>query len=211
MRDFVVRIRRDTAMQFAAPIVAGLSPTSQPLMNWKLRDSRRTGGISTATALRMARRSAARGAGDSKIPGPGTRGRVALRRLIVENSRAEDPDLVVPSERREQYEAAFAQFAYVFPDAFYISERGRFFPDDSEDKGRLLSAGFHNVMGYFRDDTPLMELILDENGKQELDRAVGGVRFHRRLHRPHLGPVFLQPERRGEGQRARIGQRAAVG
>ena len=51
-----------------------------------------------------------------------------------------------------------------------MRERGRFFPDDSEDKGRLLSAGYHNVMGYFRDDTPLMELILDDNGKKELDR-----------------------------------------
>ena len=30
-----------------------------------------------------------------------------------------------------------------------MKERGRFYPDDSEDKGRLLSAGFHNVMGYF--------------------------------------------------------------
>src|SRR6185437_3409989 len=49
-------------------------------------------------------------------------------------------------------------------------ERGRFYPDDSEDKGRLLSAGYHNVMGYFRDDTPLIQLILDEKGKQELDR-----------------------------------------
>lgn len=34
-------------------------------------------------------------------------------------------------------------------------ERGRFFPDDSHRyKGRLLSAGYHNVMGYFRDDMP---------------------------------------------------------
>ena len=43
----------------------------------------------------------------------------------------------------------------VFPDRFYVSERGRFFPDDSQDKGRLLSAGYHNVMGFFRDDVPL--------------------------------------------------------
>jgi hypothetical protein len=33
-----------------------------------------------------------------------------------------------------------------------------------------LSAGFHNVMGYYRDDLPLQELILDEKGKQELER-----------------------------------------
>ena len=38
MRDFVVRIRKHTAMEFAAPRVKGLSPTSQPLMNWKLRE-----------------------------------------------------------------------------------------------------------------------------------------------------------------------------
>ena len=44
------------------------------------------------------------------------------------------------------------------------------FPDDSQDKGRLLSAGYHNVMGYWRDDTPLMELILDDKGQKELNR-----------------------------------------
>ena len=54
--------------------------------------------------------------------------------------------------------------------SFYVSERGRYFPDDSEDKGRLLSAGYHNIMGYYRDDLPLMQLILDDNGKRELDR-----------------------------------------
>jgi hypothetical protein len=51
-----------------------------------------------------------------------------------------------------------------------VSERGRYFPDDSEDKGRLLSAGYHNIMGYYRDDLPLIQLILDDNGKKELDR-----------------------------------------
>ncbi len=77
---------------------------------------------------------------------------------------------MVPAAERSRYEAAFARFASVFPDAFYVKERGRYFPDDSEDKGRLLSAGYHNVMGYFRDDTPLMELILDEKGQKELNR-----------------------------------------
>jgi hypothetical protein len=76
----------------------------------------------------------------------------------------------VPAGQRPAYEASFSKFSSVFPDAFYIRERGRFYPDDSEDQGRLLSAGFHNVMGYFRDDTPLMELILDEDQRKELDR-----------------------------------------
>lgn len=65
--------------------------------------------------------------------------------------------------------AAFARFAAVFPDAFYVSERGRYFPDNTRDTGRHLSAGFHNVMGYFRDDQPLYELLLDAQQQKELD------------------------------------------
>jgi hypothetical protein len=42
--------------------------------------------------------------------------------------------------------------------------------DHPGEKGRFLSAGLHNAMGYFRDDTPLMELILDDAGRRELDR-----------------------------------------
>ena len=85
-------------------------------------------------------------------------------------ARAGDTDLVVPAAQRSRYEAAFQRFASVFPDTFYVTERGRYFPDDSEDKGRLLSAGYHSVVGFFRDDTPLMELILDEKGQKELNR-----------------------------------------
>ena len=58
-----------------------------------------------------------------------------------------DPDLVVPAGQRARYEESFARFANVFPDVFYVKERGKFFPDDSADSGRLLSAGYHSVMG----------------------------------------------------------------
>ena len=37
MRDFVVRMRKDTSLVFASPTVKGLSVRTQPLMNWKLR------------------------------------------------------------------------------------------------------------------------------------------------------------------------------
>ena len=80
-----------------------------------------------------------------------------------------NPDLDVPAGQRARYEAAFAKFSSIFPDTFYVRERGRFYPDDTEDKGRLLSAGFHNVMGYTRDDAPLSELLLDEKGQKELE------------------------------------------
>lgn len=169
MRNFVVRIRKDTAMQYWSPVVKGLFPTSQPLMNWKLRQY--------AAHRRDFDPKSLRNEGDPPPVVPAIPkfadlgGEAAVRwAALVDQSRGTDPDLVVPRGQRARYEKAFAQFANVFPDAFYIKERGRFFPDDSEDKGRLLSAGYHNVMGYFRDDTPLMQMILDEKGRQELNR-----------------------------------------
>ncbi len=169
MRDFVVRIRKHTAMQFASPVVPGILATSQPLMNWKLR--------AFASHRRDFDRSALRNEDDPPpvvppVPGfPKLDEEAAPRAAAFAlRARAGDLDLTVPRGERARYEAAFAKFSSVFPDAFYISERGRYYPDDSEDKGRLLSAGFHNVMGYFRDDAPLVELILEEKGKKELDR-----------------------------------------
>ncbi len=170
MRELVIKIRTQTALQFKAPRVAGLSATSQPLMNWKLREFAANRRKFDANALRMA--------GDPPLEDPELPdrkglglGRAAEARaeVMVIKARIGDPDLVVPDGERERYEAAFARFSEVFPDAFYISERGRFYPDNSEDKGRLLSAGYHNVMGYFRDDTALIELILDDHGKEKLD------------------------------------------
>jgi hypothetical protein len=169
MRDFVVKIRKHTAMEFAAPKVQGLYPTSQPLMNWKLRQF--------AAHRRDFDRKALRMEDDPPLVAPeipryaklGQEAAIRAAALMLK-ARAGDTDLIVPRGQRAAYETAFAQFAHVFPDAFYISERGRFYPDDSEDKGRLLSAGYHNVMGYFRDDTPLIQMILDDKGKQELDR-----------------------------------------
>jgi mono/diheme cytochrome c family protein len=169
MRDFVVRIRRDTAMQFAAPVVEGLPPASQPLLNWKLKEFASHRRDSDPNALRN----------DTDPPPvvpeipkyPDLHEEAAPRwAALSAKARAGDADLVVPAAQRRIYEAAFARFASVFPDTFYVTERGRYFPDDSDDKGRLLSAGYHSVVGFFRDDTPLMQLILDENGQKEIDR-----------------------------------------
>ena len=169
MRDFVIRIRKHTAMEFAAPVVNGLTPTSQPLMNWKLREFASHRRDFDRNALRMETDPPPVVPEIPKYPGLGKEAAVRAAALML-RARAGDTDLVVPTGQRARYEAAFVRLASVFPDAFYIRERGRFFPDDSQDKGRLLSAGYHNVMGYFRDDTPLMELILDDKGKKELDR-----------------------------------------
>lgn len=76
------------------------------------------------------------------------------------------------AEERTQFERDCQKFCEVFPDAFYVSERGRDYlgkPRDEQEKGRLLSAGFHSMMGYFRDDAPLMNLILDDEQQQQLN------------------------------------------
>ncbi|MFL6448056.1 MAG: DUF1592 domain-containing protein [Bryobacteraceae bacterium] len=169
MRDFVVRIRRRTAMQYSAPVVNGLPAASQPLLNWNLRQFALHRRDSDPADLRN----------DTDPPPlippippyPGLHKEAAHRwAALSAKQRAGDPDVVVPASQRKSYEAAFARFASVFPDAFYITERGRYFPDDSSDKGRLLSAGYHSVVGFFRDDRPLTELILDANGRKEIDR-----------------------------------------
>ncbi len=169
MSDFVMKIRAHTAMQFAAPIVKGLPAGSQPLLNWKLREFAAHRRDSDPNDLRN----------DTDPPPivpeipkyPGLHREAAPRwAALSAKARAGDTDLIVPAGERKRYEAAFERFANVFPDTFYVTERGRYFPDDSEDKGRLLSAGYHSVVGFFRDDTPLMELILDADGQKELNR-----------------------------------------
>ncbi len=168
MRDFVVKIRTHTAMQFAAPAVKGLPAGSQPLLNWKLRAFNAHRRESDPDGLRK----------DTDPPleapviprYPGLHQEAAPRwAALTQTARVSDADLVVPAAEVSRYQASFARLASVFPDGFYVKERGRYFPDDSQDKGRSLSAGYHNVMGYWRDDTPLMELVLDEKGQKELN------------------------------------------
>ncbi|MDA0206703.1 MAG: DUF1592 domain-containing protein [Acidobacteria bacterium] len=169
MRDWVMTLRADTARNFAAPRVKGLSPWSQPLINWKYFTYTTHRRDFDRTALREASQAPEELPEIPPYPGLGRESYDRARALQI-NERVGNHDLVVPDGQRERYETAFTEFADVFPDVFYVSERGRFFPDDSNDKGRFLSAGFHNVMGYTRDDTPLMELILDEKGQQELEK-----------------------------------------
>jgi hypothetical protein len=192
MRDFVVRIRRNTAMQFTAPLVsgppapprdpavagrgaggygrrAGLPAASQPLLTWKYEQFNKHRRTFDPGALRND--TDARQEPPKLPPFAGLHNEASVRwAAVMKTAQLADPDLVVPAGKRARYEESFARFADVFPDAFYIQERGKFFPDNSADAGRLLSAGYHSVMGFWRDDNPLVELILDEKGKQELDR-----------------------------------------
>jgi hypothetical protein len=65
--------------------------------------------------------------------------------------------------------ADLAQFCRVFPDVFVVTERAPYYDASTSAQGRLLSAGFHLMQGYYRDDGPLCELVLDEAARREID------------------------------------------
>ncbi|HEY2343555.1 MAG TPA: DUF1592 domain-containing protein, partial [Chthoniobacteraceae bacterium] len=151
MRNFVTTLRAKLVPEvknMSAP-GTGLSPGNQAFVLWKdrqmaLNRRRYTGGALTVPP-------------DDTLKNP-----AAVAAMAVPT----DPGEI------EEYEAAFPLFCSIFPDAFLISERARVFlarGDDAKNVGRYLSAGFHNTMGYFRDDRPLYDLVLDEAGQRELD------------------------------------------
>lgn len=74
--------------------------------------------------------------------------------------------------------AALERFCSVFPDRFVVTERGRIFLGRQNlNKGRLLSAGFHLMMGYFRDDRPLYKLVLSDKQRKEIDELWRELNF----------------------------------
>ena len=177
MRDFVKKIREHTAMQFAAPRVRGLPGQAQPLHNWRLEQYAQHHRNSDPAALRADNEPAPKPIDVPRFPGLHADASPRWA-ILMHNARMDDTDLVYPAGQKDRYQKSFARFASVFPDTFVVSERGRYWPDNSEDQGRFLSAGIHNTAGYYRDDTALMQLILDRKGQQELDRLWWNFDFY---------------------------------
>ncbi|HUS33938.1 MAG TPA: DUF1592 domain-containing protein, partial [Verrucomicrobiae bacterium] len=148
--------------------IQGVNPSAQALVLWKNREMAANHTKYDTNLLQI----------DGKVANSEEEKDKAEsynQKKLSKKRRLPDENLFVPSAERARYEAAFARFAAIFPDAFYVKERGRTFVDPEEEKangnvGRLLSAGLHNQTGYFRDDGPLYEIILDEKGRRELDR-----------------------------------------
>ncbi len=61
------------------------------------------------------------------------------------------------------------RFCAVFPDVWFVADRSNSGAALDAAKGRPLTAGFHLMQGYFREDAPLCELILTDAEKKELD------------------------------------------
>ncbi len=150
MRDFVVELRRRLVPEVKNLTARGISNGTQPFVLWKNRQY-------AANRMRYAGGSAKVRARDLKLKG------AAARALAIPYT----------PEELLLFEASFHRFCRTFPDAFFVSERARVYLDPKGEKdnaGRLLSAGFHSMTGYFRDDGPLHDLLLDERGQAELDR-----------------------------------------
>jgi cytochrome c553 len=149
MRDFVVELRRLATPEIKNLTSPSVHPGSQPLVLWKNREysKNRTRYAGITPGLKR-----------EKL----TTGTETARKLAL----PADPSEIAP------YEPSFERFCSTFPDAFYVSERARVYLDAKSEKnntGRLLSAGFHSMTGFFRDDAPLSDLILNEKERRELD------------------------------------------
>jgi mono/diheme cytochrome c family protein len=149
MRDLIVGLRPRVAMSFDNLPARGIASGSQSLVLWK----------------------------DRQFADHRTTYRGNALELDLSAYAQTDPLLLIPNtdETRARYEASFTRFCALFPDVFYVSERGRMFLTNpreiaSDAQGhRLLSAGFHSQMGYFRDDRPLYELVLEPTQQRQLD------------------------------------------
>ncbi len=149
-----------------APVVPSLQGTrglhegSQTVVLWRNREVAR---------LRQSCRPDIFDTHDSKNDDRGTReekNNTSSDSVLLERDRAH------LSDHKDQIQESYHRFCELFPDAFMIVERGRHYANEGtvEGKGRLLSAGFHSMMGYFRDDTPLCNLVLDDKAVEELDK-----------------------------------------
>ena len=167
MRNFVVDLREKIKPEVKNLQVQGINASAQALVLWKDRTWAANRRRYDTNLLQIE---------GQPLPEPVQTERREKKGLPAKGPKA-DPNLAVPADpsARAPYIEAFSRFANIFPDSFFVSERARAFMDPEEEKangnkGRLLSAGLHSMTGYFRDDGPLYDMILDENGQKELDR-----------------------------------------
>jgi hypothetical protein len=196
LRDSVLTLRRKLVPEVGNLSAPGVNPGSQSFVLWKNRQMAANRRRFDPALLHV----------DGQVPDPTPIGegmRAPKSKSKDSKPRQPDPDLTVPSEpaQRAALEASFARFCDLFPDAFYISERARVFLEPGEDKanvGRLLSAGFHSMTGFFRDDAPLYDLILDEPQRRELDRLWTEFELVAQIHqRMHTSFIWFE---RAEGR-----------
>jgi hypothetical protein len=95
--------------------------------------------------------------------------------------------LVAPGQAASgPFAASCEAFCKLFPNRFYFV-----------DETRGISAGFHLIEGFFRDDQPLCNSVLSEEEKRTLDRLWDELYFSTNIHDKMLhGFVFFEREER---------------
>jgi hypothetical protein len=187
LRNLVVRLRQSFRPNVGRLHVRGISDGSQPFVLWRNRQlasrHRRYSGDVIADfrmVTRQLRAAPALGVSTlgllgtplapgsllatatfvpGRTPFDGADARLATLFTVRKNDAGTEHLLRQAVER----------FCAVFPDAFMDADRGPYFDPQGANQGRPLTAGFHLMHGYFRDDEPLCALILDECGRRELD------------------------------------------
>jgi hypothetical protein len=89
--------------------------------------------------------------------------------VLWRNRQSAASHMKYASDAQGDERAALDRFCHDFPRTFVVTDRGPYFDPKQAGQGRLLTAGFHLMQGYFRDDKPLYELALSESQRQELD------------------------------------------
>jgi len=149
LRDLTVRFRRAIKPPTPKVSVNGISDGSQPFLLWKNRQvaeqHARYKGDTKADFKKLA----------EQLKGDAEAAKVFALEKAAESDRL--------------MRIALDRFCEVFPDAFFMADRNPNSSPADAAKGRPLTAGFHLMQGYFRDDGPLYELVLNDRERRELD------------------------------------------
>jgi mono/diheme cytochrome c family protein len=151
LRDLVLRLRKPLRAKPPKVSAQGTSPGSQPIVlanNRRLARLHRRYTGDVFPDLRLLQK---------QLAGPDA----DLAALL----HVKDPTAAAEKRCRIELE----RFCSAFPDTFVVTDRGPYFNPAAAGQGRPLTAGFHLMQGYFRDDEPLTTLILDDRGRRELD------------------------------------------
>ena len=192
LADFITNLRPRVAMSFDNLPARGIAAGSQSLVLWK----------------------------DRQFATHRTSCAASLAEVDLSDYAQSDPRLVLPESdaARARYDDSFARFCALFPDRFYVSERGRMFmtnPRDiaSDAQGhRLLSAGFHSQMGYFRDDAPLSRAGAGRRTAASAGWRVEGARLrHARARAPVQAVHLVRARRAAEFHGQPAVQRVSLG
>jgi Protein of unknown function (DUF1592)/Protein of unknown function (DUF1588)/Protein of unknown function (DUF1587)/Protein of unknown function (DUF1585)/Protein of unknown function (DUF1595)/Planctomycete cytochrome C len=159
LRDLIVRLRRPLKPTVKRLQANGISGGSQSFVLWHNRQLAARHRSYSGEVLPDLRKQA------EQL----RKGEAALAKLFAIST--------ADATTEKRLRGSLEQFCSVFPEAFVVTDRGPYYNPNEAGKGRLLTAGFHLMQGYFRDDTPLCELILDEKQRRELDALWDELNF----------------------------------